>query len=88
MIPTDTIRPVTPDRSRVRSSAEWPRAETMAHSSAAVVSEAGDHHDPEHPVVEDRVEQHQQQPADARRASPALSDDLPSVGDTVSWVDG
>ena len=67
MIPTDTMTPVTPDRSKVRFIDECPRAETMAHSNAAVVEQPGHHHHPEDPVVEDGVDEHQEQPSDARQ---------------------
>ncbi len=84
MIPTDTISPVTPDRSRVRFNAECPRADTMAHSRAAVVRQAGDHHDPERPVVEDRVDQDQQQSADAGQ-QPGLERRLAQGGRHRLW---
>ena len=76
MIPTDTITPVTPDRSRVRFERRMPERGDDGPQKAAVITRPGDHHDPERPVVEDRVDEDQEQPADAGR-SPACSDDLP-----------
>ena len=64
-MPIETIRPVTPARSKLGATEVWPSAEMIDQSSAPVTPSPTSDDEPEEAVVEDDVEHDEGEPGEA-----------------------